>query len=316
MTKDGYIRVKVHPWCYCASVGLNGWACAFIGSYEVSISMGRMDWTRLIWGWILLAGLARRVNGAPNIHIVQVGGVQTLTFSPNSIVASNGDIVRFIFDGIGVHSVVQSNFIQPCQPFAGGFNSGFVNVSAGFNGSFLQYDLEVVDETTPVWSQPHPHCVAGMSGVINPSGTAQNLQELEAYQGAARKLQTLPVQSPTLSAIGGNGGAKATASPTPGTSSVSPSSASTTVTVHSTSTTTSVTTTTSSSAERTTTITTTSSSLTSPTTSPSAASSEASSSSTSTTTSTSAPAASSSSAARTLRGRGSLLVMIFWALWL
>ncbi|KZT38787.1 hypothetical protein SISSUDRAFT_716841 [Sistotremastrum suecicum HHB10207 ss-3] len=284
-------------------------------------SMEWMGWMRSICGWILLAGLARRVNGAPNIHIVQVGGVQTLTFSPNSIVASNGDIVRFIFDGIGVHSVVQSNFIQPCQPFAGGFNSGFVNVTTGFKGSFLQYDLQVVDETTPVWfycaqSQPHPHCVAGMSGVINPSGTAQNLQELEAYQGAARKLQTLPVQSPTLSAIGGNGGAKATASPTPGSSSAHASSTSSTVTVHSTSTTTSVTTTTSSSAERTTTITTTSSNLTSPTTSPSAASSEASLSSTPTTTSTSAPAASSSSAARKLCASGSFLVMAVWGLWL
>lgn len=80
-----------------------------------------------------------------------MAGVQTLTFSPDAITAANGDIVRFLFDGQGVHSVVQSNFIDPCQPVVGGFNSGFVNVTEGFKGPFVQYDLKVVDSTNPVW---------------------------------------------------------------------------------------------------------------------------------------------------------------------
>ncbi|MDK0628442.1 hypothetical protein P5F04_16440, partial [Clostridium perfringens] len=64
--------------------------------------------------------------------VVQVGSVATadggiFQFIPNDITAANGTTVTFRFTGApGNHTVTQSSFADPCNPLAGGFDSGFV----------------------------------------------------------------------------------------------------------------------------------------------------------------------------------------------
>jgi plastocyanin len=58
-------------------------------------------------------------------------GSAGLTFSPNTIKASTGDILDFHFHAIN-HSVVMGDFSNPCAPAkTGGFFSGFMPVSSG-----------------------------------------------------------------------------------------------------------------------------------------------------------------------------------------
>lgn len=56
-------------------------------------------------------------------HRVIVGGTGVLTFQPNTVVAQPGDTVTFEFHQKN-HTATQSTFASPCQPMAGGFNSG------------------------------------------------------------------------------------------------------------------------------------------------------------------------------------------------
>lgn len=50
--------------------------------------------------------------------------VATNTFVPNTINANAGDAVLFQFRN-GNHSITQSTFDTPCEPLAGGVDSGF-----------------------------------------------------------------------------------------------------------------------------------------------------------------------------------------------
>ncbi|KZS86726.1 hypothetical protein SISNIDRAFT_396866, partial [Sistotremastrum niveocremeum HHB9708] len=110
-------------------------------------------------------------------------GENPLTFSPDNVVAAEGDIIQFVFDGSpGQHSVVQSDFENPCQPLDGGFNSGFVDVAAGFSGPFQVYELQVKNASAPIWFYcaqitPEPHCPGGMSGVINQGSGGNTIDE-------------------------------------------------------------------------------------------------------------------------------------------
>lgn len=90
-------------------------------------------------------------------HQVQVG--PGLSYSPDSLTASDGDVVQFTF-GSG-HDVVSGSLDSPCQP-SGGVYSGMPNDGDVFSVT--------VNGTDPVWiycSVPH-HCQAGMAMVINP----------------------------------------------------------------------------------------------------------------------------------------------------
>lgn len=74
--------------------------------------------------WIIVAGLAVQTT-AKTIQI-QVGSTG-LNFSPNSISASQGDVLEFTFEAGGNHSVVMGDFNSACQPAtSGGFFSGFM----------------------------------------------------------------------------------------------------------------------------------------------------------------------------------------------
>lgn len=52
-----------------------------------------------------------------------------LIFTPNSIQATEGSVITFNFSGVpGNHTVAQSSFANPCQPLAGGFDSGYIQI--------------------------------------------------------------------------------------------------------------------------------------------------------------------------------------------
>ncbi|KAK0383248.1 hypothetical protein NLU13_9161 [Sarocladium strictum] len=127
-----------------------------------------------------LAALALTASQvSAEVHKVQVGQ-DGLTFSPNNIKASKGDLVEFHFDGD--HSVVASDFDAPCTPAkSGGFGSGPLP-----DGDKTWFSINITS-TDPIWFYcgVPGHCQAGMVGVIN-EGTAHNLSD---YASAAAKTE-------------------------------------------------------------------------------------------------------------------------------
>ncbi|KAK7042019.1 hypothetical protein R3P38DRAFT_2511893 [Favolaschia claudopus] len=109
------------------------------------------------------------------------GGI--FQFIPNSIMAPNGTVVNFRFSGIpGNHSVTQASFNSPCQPLAGGFDSGWVEILQNTTGGtpLPSWNLTITNDQIPIWFfckqlLPSPHCPAGMVGVINVQPGANSL---------------------------------------------------------------------------------------------------------------------------------------------
>ncbi|KAJ7164431.1 hypothetical protein C8R46DRAFT_1193072 [Mycena filopes] len=98
------------------------------------------------------------------------GGI--FQFNPSASTAANGTVVTFLFSGVpGNHSVTQSSFATPCEPLAGGFDSGFIGIGAATT-PLPQWNVTITDDSKPIWffcKQPLPlvHCAAGMVGGIN-----------------------------------------------------------------------------------------------------------------------------------------------------
>jgi len=117
---------------------------------------------------------------------VTVGGPGGVTqFSPSSVNANPGDVVNFVFQQKN-HTATQSTFNSPCSAAPGGFDSGFVPVSANnTSGPFQEAQFQVTD-TNPVWvyCRQTGHCQLGMVFAINP-GT-----QFAAFQAAAMATST------------------------------------------------------------------------------------------------------------------------------
>ncbi|EIW62264.1 uncharacterized protein TRAVEDRAFT_115280, partial [Trametes versicolor FP-101664 SS1] len=112
----------------------------------------------------------------PQIHVGSDGaGRAKLAFTPSSVHATKGSIITFVFDGIpGNHTVAQSSFAKPCEPLAGGFDTGFIFVPVNTDpaASLPTFNLIIEDDTKPIWFycaqlSPKPHCMDGMVGAIN-----------------------------------------------------------------------------------------------------------------------------------------------------
>lgn len=126
---------------------------------------------------------------------VQVGGTAAapggvFQFIPPSFNATNGTVVTFKFTGApGNHTVTQSTFADPCDPVAGGFDSGWVFVPpTPALAETPEWNLTITDDTKPIWFfckqlLPSPHCAAGMVGAINAPATGKTFQ---AFQTAAK----------------------------------------------------------------------------------------------------------------------------------
>jgi len=112
-----------------------------------------------------LATLATTASAA-NFQ-VQVGG-GGLEFQPNNVTAAMGDTVSFVFLPKN-HTVTQSSFAAPCQPLAGGVDSGFQPVAA--NAAQVPSFTVTVNSTAPLWfyCKQASHCESGMVFAINPT---------------------------------------------------------------------------------------------------------------------------------------------------
>lgn len=162
---------------------------------------------------LALAGMA----SAQTLHVVSVSGEGdwALKFSPDNLKAAVGDMVQFQFRA-GNHSVVQSNFDNPCSPIgqnanATGFYSGYQLVEASeAMGMIPTYTVMIADEK-PIWAycSQGKHCQAGMVMVINEDTTANETRSLDNYKQAAAAV-------PASSAGGDTGAGDAgTATPAP-----------------------------------------------------------------------------------------------------
>ncbi|KAF8266528.1 Cupredoxin, partial [Lactarius quietus] len=95
-------------------------------------------------------------------------GQNGLAFTPNTVTASVGDMINFVFYPKN-HTVTQSTFPAPCQPMAGGVDSGFQPVAA--NATNVPQFSVMVNVTTPLWFFCHQtgHCESGMVFAVNPT---------------------------------------------------------------------------------------------------------------------------------------------------
>jgi plastocyanin len=119
----------------------------------------------------LMAGLA----SAQTVHVVSVSSKSNeKIFTPNNIKVPAGDMIQFQFLG-GNHSVVQSNFDNPCTPIqshvanATGMFSGYMNVAASAGTGMIPIYTMMVQDEKPIWlyCSQGMHCQAGMVMVVN-----------------------------------------------------------------------------------------------------------------------------------------------------
>ena len=104
-------------------------------------------------------------------HQITVGAAGALRFNPETVTAAIGDTLSFTYFPRN-HSVVESNFADPCKPLAGGFNSGFVPVAPGAGtGTGAKKFVVTVKNNKPIWvycaQTTGRHCQSGMSMVVN-----------------------------------------------------------------------------------------------------------------------------------------------------
>ncbi|KAI1187721.1 Cupredoxin [Nemania serpens] len=170
-----------------------------------------------------LLGLA----SAQKVHVVSVSSAnKSLAFYPDNLKAAAGDMIQFQFLA-GNHSVVQSNFDNPCTPIqahvanATGFFSGYMNVAASAaSGQIPVYTVEVKD-TKPLWvyCSQGKHCQAGMAMVVNENTAANSSRSLANFKSLAAQA---PANLDPSSITTGNGNAGSDSS-SGGTSSSIPS---------------------------------------------------------------------------------------------
>lgn len=157
-------------------------------------------------------GATSVVAGTGATHTVTVGGAAAgLAFNPPQIAAAIGDMVIFTFLSNN-HTATQSAFATPCEPLAGGMDSGFQpNVNNTVNPP-PQVAMQVM-VATPLWffCKQKAHCGKGMTFSINP--TAEKSQALFQSMAIAQN------GTGTGGTITGNGGGAAAAPAAPAASS-------------------------------------------------------------------------------------------------
>lgn len=140
-----------------------------------------------------LLSVACAANAATTI--VKVGANGTLRYDPEQLSGLvNEDVVVFQFQAKN-HTATQSNFATPCQPLAGGHQSGFepVNANATATGEALpEFTVTVQNASAPMWfycsqTVPVSHCEAGMVFAINAPTTGKTFA---AFQAAAMALNS------------------------------------------------------------------------------------------------------------------------------
>ncbi|KAF2184424.1 hypothetical protein K469DRAFT_688885 [Zopfia rhizophila CBS 207.26] len=177
--------------------------------------------------------------GGPMTHTIVVGGMKpvatgmapVLGYSPESITANMGDMVKFVFMQKN-HTATQSTFANPCKKMEGGMDSGFMPNPEGKAG--VEWNM-TVDTTEPLWfycrQQNGIHCGKGMVFSINAAATGDKsmaaFKQLAIGQNGTEQLTTAAIaqvgataaaaaqpSTVTIQAGGGAGGEGAAATAT------------------------------------------------------------------------------------------------------
>ncbi|KAK3324092.1 hypothetical protein B0T19DRAFT_463982 [Cercophora scortea] len=143
------------------------------------------------------------VGGLRKLHVDV--GLDGLTFTPNNITELPRTVVEFSFNPKN-HSVVQSNFANPCQPLeGGGFSSGFIPTTVSPSGAL--FDI-VIPDTKPIWfycaQTAGTHCQKGMVGSINAPTTGNTFEAFVALAAKAPP-STIPPNAPLVGTVTVNG---------------------------------------------------------------------------------------------------------------
>ncbi|KAG8928026.1 hypothetical protein FRC03_009293 [Tulasnella sp. 419] len=125
-----------------------------------------------------LIGLTNAVT-----HEVIVGGPGKLVYSPESLTATVGDSIRFVFQQKN-HTATQSSLQKPCEPVAG-FDSGFMAVADDVTSNYPTFDIFVKD-TNPIWvyCRQGNHCSQGMVFAVNAGDKFQSFKQNALTGGA------------------------------------------------------------------------------------------------------------------------------------
>ncbi|GAP88979.1 putative extracellular serine-rich protein [Rosellinia necatrix] len=136
-----------------------------------------------------LLGLA----SAQKVHVVSVSSSsKDLAFHPDNLKADVGDMIQFQFLA-GNHSVVQSNFDNPCTPIqlhnasATGMFSGYMDVAASADSGMIPVYTMEVKAATPLWvyCSQGKHCQNGMVMVVNENTAANATRSLDEFKKLA-----------------------------------------------------------------------------------------------------------------------------------
>ncbi|KAJ7677174.1 hypothetical protein B0H17DRAFT_945297, partial [Mycena rosella] len=121
-------------------------------------------------------------------------------FSPNTVTASNGTVIRFRFSSGGNHSVSHTSFSDPCAPLGDGIDSGFAPVALGA-AEVPEWSFTVIDDRRPEWfvcrqTSNVSHCHAAYLGMVFAMNSDQDT--FAAFQLAA-EASTAPSSSQPIS---------------------------------------------------------------------------------------------------------------------
>ncbi|KAI1494437.1 hypothetical protein F5X96DRAFT_560048 [Biscogniauxia mediterranea] len=157
-----------------------------------------------------LVGMA----SAQNVHVVSVGSTNgSLIFSPDNIKANPGEMIQFQFRG-GNHSVVQSNFDNPCVPISEsvggnttGMFSGYMPVAASEAMGMIPTYTIMVTDAKPMWlyCSQGKHCQNGMVMVVNENPGANVSRTLTQFKSLAAQA-TANLAPSTGTSTGGSTG--------------------------------------------------------------------------------------------------------------
>ncbi|KAK5631237.1 hypothetical protein RRF57_006951 [Xylaria bambusicola] len=146
---------------------------------------------------------------AQKVHVVSVSSPNnSLAFYPDNLKADVGDMIQFQFLA-GNHSVVQSNFDNPCTPIQAinasqsGMFSGYMDVAASESTGMIPVYTMEVKAATPLWlyCSQGKHCQAGMVMVVNENTSANSTRSLENF----KKLSAAATQNLDPTKISGAG---------------------------------------------------------------------------------------------------------------
>ncbi|KAI0371684.1 hypothetical protein BV20DRAFT_156252 [Pilatotrama ljubarskyi] len=165
---------------------------------------------------------------AQTTHTVKVGENGTLTYSPNTITANNGDIIQFQFLSKN-HTVTQSTFAAPCSNITDangvvtGVDSGYQFVPSN-STSFPVWSITVNNASTPLWfyCRQATHCQNGMVFAVNPTQD----KSYDAFVANAAKSDAVngsPQGGAAAGGAAGSGSAAAGASATGASGAAAPS---------------------------------------------------------------------------------------------